>query len=107
MKFCESCGSILVVKISEDERCLICRKCNKKFPLTEDVKISSFFDERKKEIKIIENDEPELPTTKTLCPRCNEIMEAFWWMQQTRGADEQPTRFYQCKKCKHRWREYS
>ena len=107
MKFCESCGSILVVKSCEGERCLLCRKCNKSFLLTEDIKINSFFSEGEKEIKIIEGDELKFPTTKALCPRCNEIVEAFWWMQQTRSTDEPPTRFYQCRKCKHRWREYS
>jgi len=95
------------VKIAEDERYLFCRKCDKRFPLTEEVTISSSFKDDKKEVEVVENVESEFPTTKILCPECNEVVEAFWWMQQTRGADEPPTRFYECKKCKHRWREYS
>jgi DNA-directed RNA polymerase subunit M len=107
MKFCVTCGNILTVKTSEDGKFLFCKKCNKNFPLTEDMKISYSFKDDSKEIKIVEGRDLEFPTTKILCPECNEVVEAFWWMQQTRGADEPPTRFYECKKCKHRWREYS
>jgi len=46
-----------------------------------------------------------LPRTQALCPNC-EHKEAFWWMQQTRSADEPPTRFMRCTKCGHTWREY-
>lgn len=46
-----------------------------------------------------------LPRTNAQCPKC-ENPEAFWWMQQTRAADEPPTRFFKCTKCSHVWREY-
>jgi len=107
MKFCETCGSVLVVKNWEDRKFLFCRKCNKIMPLTEDVVIGTSFNDRSKEIVVVESDDSEFPTTKVLCPKCNNIVEAFWTMQQTRGGDEPPTRFYECKTCKHRWREYS
>ncbi len=108
MKFCETCGNILIVKITEDSKSLFCRKCNKAFPLTEDVIISSSYSDKTEEVRIVEEGgDLELPVTKILCPKCNEVVDAFWWMQQTRGADEPPTRFYECKTCKYRWREYS
>ncbi|PWB85162.1 transcription factor S-II (TFIIS) [Methanobrevibacter woesei] len=45
------------------------------------------------------------PTTTITCPECGHN-KAAWWLQQTRSADEAPTRFFQCLKCKHTWREY-
>jgi DNA-directed RNA polymerase subunit M len=49
--------------------------------------------------------EEEFPKTKIICPKCG-YEEAYWYMQQTRGADEPPTVFYTCVKCKHSWRSY-
>lgn len=46
-----------------------------------------------------------LPLTTTECPSCGHN-QAYWWIQQTRSADEPPTRFLACAKCRHRWREY-
>ena len=106
MKFCETCGNMLIVKTIEYSKSLFCKKCDKNFPLTEDVLISFYYDDNSKEIRIVD-EEPEFPTTNMLCPKCDEMVEAFWWMQQTRGGDEAPTRFYHCKKCNWRWRDYS
>jgi len=47
-----------------------------------------------------------LPTTAIECPKCNNN-NAFWWMLQTRSADEPTTQFYRCTKCGHTWRNYS
>jgi len=98
----------LVIKSLEEKKYLFCKRCNKNFPIGENILISSSFKDKNNEIKIIdENEESQFPTTNVLCPQCNELVEAQWWMQQTRSADEPPTRFYQCKKCKYRWRDYS
>lgn len=47
-----------------------------------------------------------LPTTSIECPKCKNGI-AFWWMLQTRSADEATTQFYRCTKCSHTWRNYS
>lgn len=107
MKFCETCGNILVVKVTEESRSLFCRKCNKSLPLIEDVTIDFSYEDNNKEVAIVDENDSEFPTTKILCPKCNDMVEAFWAMQQTRSGDEPPTKFYQCKVCKHRWRDYS
>ncbi len=57
------------------------------------------------EMPVIVRDVETLPTTRKLCPRCNSE-EAYFWIQQTRAADEPTTRFYKCVKCGHTWREY-
>jgi DNA-directed RNA polymerase, subunit M/Transcription elongation factor TFIIS len=51
-------------------------------------------------------DTSKLPVSKEVtCPKCGNH-EAYYWMIQTRAADEPPTRFYKCVKCGHTWREY-
>jgi DNA-directed RNA polymerase subunit M len=85
---------------------LICRKCGYRMKSKEKVAITEEMHE-KKEIVVMGKDEgvAELPTTTIMCPKC-ENMEAYWWMQQTRSADEPPTIFYKCKKCGFSWRSY-
>lgn len=40
-----------------------------------------------------------------LCSKCGND-EVYFWMLQTRAADEPPTRFYKCTRCGKVWREY-
>jgi len=108
MKFCEKCGNILHVESGRTASYLICRKCGRKYRLKgEKVTISTSMHETKKEIVVMGKDEgiEELPKTRIICPKC-EHGEAFWWMQQTRAADEPPTLFYKCAKCGYGWRSY-
>lgn len=63
--------------------------------------------EKEEEIPVIdEGAKPVLPTAKIKCPKCGNN-DAYWWLKQTRGADEPTTRFYRCTKCGHTWREYT
>ena len=57
----------------------------------------------------IEDTDKEAPATQLTdeeCPKCKHG-QAEWWTVQTRAADEAPTRFLKCAKCKHTWREYN
>jgi DNA-directed RNA polymerase subunit M len=63
-------------------------------------------EEQRAEIPVVEGPEAALPTAKVECPRCGND-RAYWWMRQTRSADEPTTRFYKCTKCKKVWREYA
>lgn len=107
MKFCEKCGNLLVAKHGRKLTHLVCRKCGKEYRIHEKIKISEDLHDHKKSVVVMGKDETQqdLPTTHILCPEC-EHGEAFWWMQQTRSADEPPTLFYKCKKCGHSWRNY-
>jgi len=87
---------------------LVCRKCGRTARLKgEKVTITESMHDAGKEVVVMGKDEglAELPKTKIMCPKC-EHSEAYWWMQQTRAADEPPTIFYRCCKCSHSWRSY-
>ena len=109
MEFCPKCGSILLVEKKRKKTFLICRKCGWKHVVKkrETVKITTNVTEQTKEVAVIDKKEQEsqLPKTRVTCPNCGNE-EAYWWMQQTRGADEPPTIFYKCTKCGYSWRSY-
>ena len=107
MQFCEKCGNLLIAKGSGKRVSYVCRMCGKKAKRTDKLTISETMHESKKGVIIMEKGEgiEEFPKTSIMCPTC-EHMEAYWWMQQTRSADEPPTLFYRCVKCGHSWRSY-
>ena len=104
MKFCERCGGLLLPKKIEDKQVLFCNACGG-FAESPEYKIVDRFEE-KEGVPIIEGGIATLPTAHTRCPSCGNDT-AFWWIRQTRRADEPPTRFHRCTRCGHTWREYS
>lgn len=96
------------VKSDDSGKFLYCLSCHAKEPLTEEIVLESPIENKNQEITVVsESEEESFPVTNALCPKCEEMRESFWTIQQTRGGDEPPTRFYQCKTCNWRWREYS
>ena len=96
-----------------EEGIVLCPKCgfsvdneNEKVSAKENT-ISSI-ENTEHSLKVIDADKsPDIvPTTSIECPRCKNN-NAFWWMLQTRSADEATTQFYRCTKCSHTWRNYS
>lgn len=87
---------------------IVCRKCGKrKAAKTKDFKVRTAKPPSIEKVVVVERKHriEVLPLTLMQCPKC-EHNQAYWWMQQTRGTDEPPTRFYKCSKCAHVWREY-
>lgn len=107
MEFCEKCGSLMLVERKGKRSFLVCRKCGRRKAAREKIVLSEKVVVPTKNIVVMEKDEglAELPKTKIMCPKC-ENSEAYWWMQQTRSADEPPTIFYRCTKCSYSWRSY-
>lgn len=88
---------------------MVCKKCGTKIAGTQkevDAARTRSLKDDKERVVLDANDPEILPKTREMCPKCS-FNEAYWMIQQTRGADESPTRFYICVRCGHRWREYS
>ncbi len=102
--FCPKCGSILRPKEKGDKKFLFCNCGFTKSPEGETGEIKEA-GSRNKKIEVVENVETN-PKVKMTCEKCAHGI-AYYWTQQTRGADEPETRFFRCVKCSHTWREYA
>lgn len=106
--FCPKCGSILVPKIEKGRKILQC-SCGYKSEQKEALKITeNVGDSKKGDVAVVDAEKEEgiLPETEAECPKCGH-KKAYFWEVQTRAADEPPTKFLKCVKCKHIWRDYS
>ncbi len=100
--FCPKCGSILIV--DSDKKKLRCKcgytpRSKKNVILKEKTNLKEGFG------VLDEKDLKTLPKVKETCKKCGN-KQAYYWLVQTRAADEAETRFLECTKCKHRWRVY-
>lgn len=110
VEFCKKCGGIMVPKKLKTTTVIACRACGTRRSMkrNERVLLREKIQTKPSESVVVMEKNTEmdaLPITKTECPKCSHN-EAHWWIQQTRSADEPPTRFLACAKCGHRWREY-
>jgi transcription factor S len=116
MKFCPKCETRM--KTNVDQGVILCPKCGLEIENHVDENGSSSINNKKLaeagenssagSLKVIEIEggAEALPTTSADCSKCGNST-AFWWMLQTRSADEATTQFYRCTKCAHTWRNYS
>ncbi|MGC2571083.1 MAG: transcription factor S [Candidatus Nitrosopolaris sp.] len=104
VKFCPKCEKRMKPRIEED--ILSCPKCGLIAQREEKSEVNLIRDPPGS-LKIMEAEKglDALPTTTIDCSRCGNDV-AFWWMLQTRSADEPTTQFYRCTKCTHTWRNY-
>lgn len=105
MKFCPECGSLMLPKKERKKNIVKC-SCGYKESLEESIKISEKQKEdNKKEMEIVDDEKENLPECDEECPECKN-KKAYYWIVQTRAADEPPTKFMKCTNCKYTWRDY-
>ena len=107
MRFCPKCGTTLMPAKKERRVVLRCPKCN--YVTKKATKAVSKIRQEKEKIVVIGKEEQKirtLPKTRAECPKCGHN-EAFYWIVQTRGADESSTQFFRCIRCGATWRETS
>ena len=99
--FCKKCGSIML----PEKKKMKCRSCG--YSVKKTTKELKLVEKKqaKKSVVVLEKDAIVLPITDKECEKCSNP-RAYYWLQQTRSADEPPTQFFRCVKCKHVWREY-
>lgn len=105
MEFCKKCKTMMIPIRKAKNVYLRCRKCG--YELKKQPKQLKIVEKVRKPrgVMILEKEDLPLPVTDKICPKC-ENPKAYWWLQQTRSADEPPTQFFRCVKCNHVWREY-
>ena len=106
MQFCDECGSMM----KKEDGVMVCTSCDHTAEQTKQTEefVST---ERQSGDEIIETEEGAnfegKPTaTDVTCEECGNG-EAWYTIKQTASADEPPTRFFKCKQCGYRWREYN
>ena len=104
MEFCPRCGAVLVQK----RKNYGCPRCNyfskEKTKIISSEKISI-----KEEVEVLSGKDTQaqvFPIVGEKCKKCKND-KAYFWTVQTRAGDEAETRFFECTKCKHRWRAYN
>ncbi|EWG07791.1 MAG: transcription termination factor Tfs [Candidatus Aramenus sulfurataquae] len=109
MKFCPKCNSMMVPRKSNGRSVYKCVKCGYEEEAKETAKITTKIKHSEKEKTLVLEDVPMPAGTQIIrgvsCPSCKND-EAYFWILQTRSADEPATRFYKCTKCGKVWREY-
>jgi len=90
---------------------MICSSCGARVAKDEDRADDFVSTEEQSGEELIETEEGAdfegKPTADDVtCEECGHDV-AWYTIKQTGSADEPPTRFFKCKKCGHRWREYN
>ena len=109
MRFCPKCETRL--RPAPGEELVECPKCGFTAKRGQQEKNTTMLGSKKTgsnaSLKVMEGETVDaLPTTSIECPHCKNGI-AFWWMLQTRSADEATTQFFRCTKCSHTWRNYA
>ena len=106
MKFCPKCD--IRLKKSSGNPVLSCPKCGYTEGQEAEIQDQVSEEETKSDFLVLDENEPKdvMPTIEIDCEKCGN-KEAFWWMLQTRSADEPTTQFYRCTKCEYTWRNYA
>jgi DNA-directed RNA polymerase subunit M len=107
MQFCEECGSMM----RTEDGVMVCASCGATADRDEELAAQYVSTEEQSDDDVIETEEGAnfegKPTSEdVICDECGHTV-AWYTIKQTGAADEPPTRFFKCKACGHRWREYN
>jgi DNA-directed RNA polymerase subunit M len=107
VQFCEDCGSMMRPEDGE----MVCADCGATAGRDEDRAAEFVSTAEQTHGDVIESDpdadfEGKPTADDVTCEECGHG-EAWYTIKQTGSADEPPTRFFKCKDCGHRWREYN
>ena len=107
MQFCDECGSMMHADGNE----MVCSSCGAKTRKDEALAESFVSTDTQSDDDVIESspdaDFEGKPTADDVtCEECGHGV-AWYTIKQTGAADEPPTRFFKCKQCGNRWREYA
>jgi DNA-directed RNA polymerase subunit M len=109
MQFCDDCGTMMV----SDDGEMVCTNDDCGATAARDDERAAEFvsTEAQTDDDVIETSEDASfegkPTANDVtCDECGHG-EAWYTIKQTASADEPPTRFFKCKSCGYRWREYN
>jgi len=106
MQFCDNCGSMMK---KQDGR-MVCTSCGSS--AEQATETASFVSTQEQTGEELIESSPDAsfegkPTADDVtCEECGHG-EAWYTIKQTGSADEPPTRFFKCKECGNRWREYN
>ena len=107
VQFCDECGSMM----HGDGEEMVCSSCGETVAKDQDRAAEFVSTAEQSGDEVIETEEGAdfegKPTAKDVyCDECGH--DAAWYtIKQTASADEPPTRFFKCKNCGYRWREYN
>ena len=109
MQFCDDCGSMMR---SVDGQ-MVCSNDGCGQTAEQDTELAAQFTSTESQSgeELIETEEGDQfegkPTADDVtCEECGHG-EAWYTIKQTGAADEPPTRFFKCKECGYRWRDYN
>ncbi len=103
MEFCSSCGGLLLP--TKGKKKFVCGSCGKSSKVKGSVVVKEAILDDDERLEVVDKDIDVNPEVEEECPKCGSKKAKFWTLQ-TRASDESETRFFECKKCNHRWREY-
>jgi DNA-directed RNA polymerase subunit M len=107
VQFCDDCGSMLHADGEE----MVCQSCGYREAKDQELADDFVSTQDQSDDDVIETEEGAnfegKPTDDNVhCEECGHGV-AWYTIKQTGSADEPPTRFFKCKECGHRWRDYS
>ncbi len=99
--FCPKCGALMYPSGGK----LVCKKCGYSEDIGDkDIRVVE--KSKEKEVIVVTDEVNTLPVDDNVtCPKCDQT-GAYYMIRQTRASDEPETRFYICKHCGYKWREY-